>query len=403
MLTGDQALTDFIRQTIRRIGPVSFEWFMEQALYHPELGYYSSGRCAIGRRGDYFTNISVGPLFGRLLAAQFAEMWESMGRPDDFVVVEQGGHHGDFARDVLGAVRERARDFFSALRYWIIEPFPILRKRQGETLRDFSEKLRWEKSLVDLEPFCGVHFSNELLDAMPVHLISRVAQPSSLRRIGSPGSSRRSLCYSDADWQERSVVESGAGFGFVTTPITDGELRLHLNTIPRHSSGPYETEVNLAALKWIESLAQKLIRGYVLAVDYGYSRDDFYAPERTSGTLQCYAHHRIIRSPLTGVGDVDITAHVDWTSVASCGEKHGLGVAGFTDQHHFATGVAAALMPEQFDANADAGTRRALQTLLHPEFLGKTFQFLALTRNVAPDFQLSGFKFARSSRTTLGL
>jgi SAM-dependent MidA family methyltransferase len=381
MKTGKPSLVEFIRDTIRRRGPVTFEWFMEQALYHPELGYYSSGRCAIGRRGDYFTNVSVGPLFGRLVAAQFVEMWESLGRPDDFVIVEQGAHHGDFARDVLGAVRERAPDFFSALRYWIIEPFLILRKRQGEALRDFSERLTWEKSLIDLKPFCGVHFSNELLDAMPVHLISRTG----------------------ADWQERYVVESGDGFGFVTAPTTDAELRRHLDTIPGQLSGPYETEVNLAALKWIDSLAQKLTRGYVLAVDYGYSRDDFYAPERRSGTLQCYAHHRLIRSPLTDIGDVDITAHVDWTSVASLGEKHGLGVAGFTDQHHFATGVATALMPEQFDANADAGTRRTLQTLLHPEFLGKTFQFLALTKNVAPDFRLSGFRFARSPRTALGL
>src|SRR5207244_6800022 len=99
--TGNPVLIDFIRRAIRQTGPVTFEWFMEQALYHPELGYYSSGRCAIGRRGDYFTNVSVGPLFGRLLAAQFAEMWELMGRPDNFVMVEQGAHHGDFARDVL--------------------------------------------------------------------------------------------------------------------------------------------------------------------------------------------------------------------------------------------------------------------------------------------------------------
>jgi SAM-dependent MidA family methyltransferase len=381
MKTGKPSLVEFIRDTIRRRGPVTFEWFMEQALYHPGLGYYSSGRCAIGRCGDYFTNVSVGPLFGRLVAAQFVEMWESLGRPDDFVIVEQGAHHGDFARDVFGAVRERAPDFFSTLRYWIIEPFPILRKRQGEALRDFSERLTWEESLIDLKPFCGVHFSNELLDAMPVHLISRTG----------------------ADWQERCVVESGDGFGFITAPITDAELRRHLDTIPGQLSGPYETEVNLAALKWIDRLAQKLTRGCVLAVDYGYSRDDFYAPERRSGTLQCYAHHRLIRSPLTDIGDVDITAHVDWTSIASWGEKHGLGVAGFTDQHHFATGVAAALMPEQFDANADAGTRWALQTLLHPEFLGKTFQFLALTKNVAPDFRLSGFKFARSPRVALGL
>ena len=101
-------LAEFIREAIRRDGPVPFAWFMEQALYHPQHGYYSSGRCAIGRRGDYFTNVSVGPLFGRLLAAQFIEMWESLGRPADFVIVEQGAHHGAFARDVLEAVRERA-------------------------------------------------------------------------------------------------------------------------------------------------------------------------------------------------------------------------------------------------------------------------------------------------------
>lgn len=380
MHAGNSALAEIIRDAIRRRGPVTFDWFMEQALYHPALGYYSSGRCEIGRRGDYFTNVSVGPLFGRLLAAQFVEMWESLGRPEDFVVVEQGAHHGDFARDVLGAVLERAPEFFSKLRYWIIEPFPILRERQKEALRDFREKVTLEKSLDDLEPFCGVHFSNELLDAMPVRLISRI----------------------NAGWQERCVAESGDEFRFVAVPITEAELRLHLETIPHDLSGPYETEVNLAALKWIETLAQKLTRGYVLAVDYGYSRDEFYAPGRSSGTLQCYAHHRIVPSPLADIGNVDITAHVDWTSLAERAVACGLSVAGFTDQHHFTTGVVTGLMPEQFDASADAATRRTLQTLLHPELLGTTFQFLALARN-APDFPLSGFKFARDPRSALGL
>jgi len=391
MLTGDQALTDFIRRAIRQTGPVTFEWFMEQALYHPELGYYSSGRCTLGRRGDYFTNVSVGPLFGRLLAAQFAEMWETLGLPTDFIVVEQGAHHGDFARDVLGTLRERTPDFFTAVRYWIIEPFPILRERQSETLRDFSEKLTWKKSLIDLEPFCGVHFSNELLDSMPVRLISRV-DPNAAQRAAAP-----------ADWEERCVVESGDGFGFVTTPIRDADLRRRLETIPRHSNGPYETEVNLAALKWVESLAKKLTRGYALAVDYGYARDEFYAPDRSSGTLQCRAHHRMIGSPLSNTGKIDITAHVDWTSLAERAEANGLSVAAFTDQHHFITGIVTELMAEQFGVDAKDGTRRALQTLLHPELLGTTFQFLALAKDVAAGVRLSGFKFARDPRVALGL
>jgi SAM-dependent MidA family methyltransferase len=354
---------------------------MEQALYHPELGYYSSGRCAIGRRGDYFTNVSVGPLFGRLLAAQFAEMWESLGQPGDFVIVEQGAHQGDFARDVLAAVRERAPDFFSTLRYWIIEPFPILRERQRETLRDFSKQLTWKESLTDLEPFCGVHFSNELLDAMPVHLLSRAGD----------------------GWQERCVAELGDGFGFVPAGIGGADLLRRSQIIPGHSGEPYETEANVAALQWMEQLAPKLARGYVLAVDYGYSRDEYYAPERRSGTLQCFSKHRVLPSPLMEIGHADITAHVDWTSLAGRAETCGLALAGFTDQHHFMTGVVTALMSEEFGANAHAATRRALQTLLHPEILGTTFQFLALTKNVAPGVPLSGFKFTRDPRAALEL
>jgi SAM-dependent MidA family methyltransferase len=396
MLTGDQALTDFIRRTIRQRGPVTFAWFMEQALYHPELGYYSSGRCAIGRGGDYFTNVSVGPLFGRMLAAQFVEMWEALGRPDDFVVVEQGAHQGDFARDVLGAVRERCPHFFSTLRYWIIEPFPILRERQAKTLCDFGEQVGWKASLADLEPFCGVHFSNELIDALPVHLLIRAPEGRASARPthSEAGSSDR--------WQERRIAESGDGFDLIPAPITDAELCRHLPKLPPVDE-PYETEVNLAALKWVEQVAEKLTRGYVLAVDYGYSRAEYYAPERRSGTLQCYSNHRVLPSPLTEFGHVDITAHVEWTSLAERAETSGLSVAGFTDQHHFMTGIVTALLPEQFGAEADARTRRALQTLLHPEILGTTFQFLALTKNVPPGVRLSGFKFARDPRVALHL
>src|SRR3954470_12935104 len=105
MEPGNPDLVAFIRETIRCQGPVRFDWFMEQALYHPEFGYYSSGRCEIGRRGDYFTSVSVGPLFGKLMAGQFAEIWETLGRPDDFTVVEQGAHQGEFASDVMEALR----------------------------------------------------------------------------------------------------------------------------------------------------------------------------------------------------------------------------------------------------------------------------------------------------------
>src|SRR5437588_8137871 len=163
---------------------------MQQALYHPELGYYSSGRCVIGRKGDYFTNVSVGPLFGQLLAAQFSEIWERLGNMNKFVIVEQGAHDGQFARDVLEFVQKRLPEFFAALRYQIVEPFPYLQERQRQTLEAFHHKVEWEEAL---QTFVGVHFSNELLDAMPVRLITH--------------------------WGERLVGLDGDKFVFVERPV----------------------------------------------------------------------------------------------------------------------------------------------------------------------------------------
>ncbi len=374
MLTGDQALTEFIRRVIRQNGPVTFAWFMEQALYHPEFGYYSSGRCQIGRRGDYFTNVSVGPLFGRVLAAQFAEMWEILGRPDDFTIVEQGAHHGDFARDVLETLRDREPDCFSAVRYSIVEPLPVLRARQEEALREFSGKVSWWESLDKLPDFCGVHFSNELLDSMPVRLITREGE---------------------GEWQERMVAEAGETFQIVPRPITDQKLRARLPPLPSAGTGTYDTEINLAALDWVERVAAKLQRGFILAVDYGFSRTEYFAAERTSGTLQGYAGHRTVSSPLHDIGRADIASHVEWTSVAETAEARGLAIVGFTDQHHFMTGMLSLVSPREEE-------RRALQTLMHPEFLGTRFQYLALGRNV-PSAGLTGFRFARDPRKALGL
>jgi SAM-dependent MidA family methyltransferase len=372
-------LLQFIRDTIRARGPQTFAWFMEQALYHPEQGYYSSDRAQIGRRGDYFTNVSVGPLFGRLLAAQFVEMWEKLGSPGDFVIVEQGAHHGDFACDVLEAVRARAPAFFQALTYCIVEPFPILQDRQSQTLKELAGKVSWQKSLDELQPFTGVHFSNELLDAMPVHLIFR----------------------RDQEWWEKYVTEFHDELAFVEAPLSSTVLQDHVKKIPAIVHHDDEAEVNLAALDWVDTVSRKLVRGHLLAVDYGYAREDFYAAERPAGTLSCFAKHKRVLSPLEAVGEVDITAHVDWTGVAERAEASGLQVDGFTDQHHFITGLIST-KPDLIE-ELNASERRGLQTLLHPEFLGTRFQFLALRKNVESMSPLMGFKYARPAGPALGI
>jgi SAM-dependent MidA family methyltransferase len=353
---------------------------MEQALYHPQYGYYSSGRAVIGRRGDYFTNVSVGPLFGRLLAMQFAEIWKQLSDVDRFVIVEQGAHHGEFAGDALKAACKECPKFFEQLRYQIIEPFPILQARQSKTLAAFVDKVSWSKLLKDVDPFCGVHFSNELLDSMPVHL----------------------LISTGCGWHEKFVDIKRDKFVFVDQPIVESALATQVAKLAPHAAG-YETEINLAVLDWLDQLSVKLIRGYVIAVDYGFGRNEFYAPYRTAGTLQVRAQHRQLASPFDEIGHADISTHVDWTSLAERAEDCGLHVRGFTDQHHFITGILSELLREKVEKTVDRKNKRALQTLLHPEMLGRAFQVLALEKDVDHAVPLAGFKFARGNGATLGV
>lgn len=378
----NQGLVELIRSKIQADGPVSFAWFMQQALYHPEVGYYSSGRAKLGRQGDYFTNVSVGPMFGRLLAFQFAEMWEQLERPSGFTVVEQGAHEGEFARDVLSAASNFSPEFFDAIRYIIIEPSRVLREAQRSGLSEFSQRIDWSDSLEMIDPFTGVHFSNELLDAMPLHVVRRIDEPTGTQ------------------WLEKLVDWRDEQFTFVETPIRDQRLTEQLDHFS-NVSGEIELEINLAALDWVTALAGKLNRGYCLTIDYGYVTADLAAPRHRTGTLQYRAQHRLIDSPFDFIGSCDITAHLNWTAVARQALANSLTISGFTDQHHFLTGIIADY-PEAIQSE-DASSRRQLQTLLHPEMMGRSFQILLLSRGTAGARRLSGFKFAREPLPQLGL
>jgi SAM-dependent MidA family methyltransferase len=353
---GNAALTQIIRDQIENVGPQSFAWFMQQALYHPEHGYYASGRCTIGRKGDYFTNVSVGPLFGQLLTAQFAEIWERLGKMNDFVIVEQGAHDGQFARDVLEFAREKLPEFFESLRYRILEPFPILKEHQRRNLEMFGDKVEWPKSP---QPFTGIHFSNELLDALPVRLIDNAT--------------------------EKIVALDGDNFVFIERPLSQGAAASRLPG----DSGSF----NQATLDWIDEIAAYLQRGYIIAIDYGRKDDDFH------GSVQVRARHRNLDSPFQRIGHVDITMSVDWKSIIERAQANGLLVAGFTDQHHFLTGILSLIQSDDLGESLLADSpkaKRELQTLLHPEMLGRAFQVLALGKNVdIKQSPLAGFKFAR--------
>jgi len=378
---GDPELLEIIRAEIAARGPISFARFMELALYEPQHGYYSSGRAVIGRRGDFFTNVSVGPVFGRLLAIQFAEVWEKLGRPSHFTIIEHGADDGAFAADALTALSQSFAECFKTIRYIIAEPFPVWRDRQQERLASFGHKIRWVASIDQVEPFVGVHFSNELFDALPVHLLF-----SELVKNGT------------VTWNERFVSTSDNDFEFVTGPVSDPHLEIALRRLPPLPPS-VQTEVNLAAPKLMREIAASLARGVILTIDYGFSRAEFYSPHRREGSLQIRSGHRKLPSPFQQIGHADISTHVEWTSLAQAGEEAGANALAFTDQHHFFTGII--LGCPTAEKEFGKSNKRALQTLLHPELLGRNFQVLGFAKNFPES--LSGFRFARNVRHELGL
>ena len=366
-----ESLSEIIRLEITVSGPMPFRRFMELALYHPTLGYYASGRARVGRKGDFFTNVSVGPLFGRLIARQIVEMWERLGSPREFSIIEQGAHDGQLAADVLGGLREFSSGCFGATIYRIVEPFPVLAERQKGRLLEFEQRVKWNLSLREVDVESGVHLSNELPDAFPIQLVAWLG----------------------GEWQERMVVERGGRFVFEDGPLTTPALREACAQIPIPLPDSYITEVNLAAREWIADVSRSIRRGFVLAVDYGFPREEYYAPWRASGTLSAYANHRREADPLARPGEIDLTAHVEFTSLIECANASGMRAVGFTDQHHFMVGLGSA----HFADGANAPERRAFQTLMHPQFMGMAFKVVCLVKEADPATPLLGFRFSRTA------
>ena len=357
-----------LRDRIARHGPVGFDEFMAVALYHPEGGYYASHDNRTGRRGDFFTSVSVGPVFGKLLAAQFLEMRALLGLPAEFTLVEQGANDGQLLADILAAWTEPLP------RISVIEPLEQRRAAQREVLAPWIDRVQHVAHEDELPSFTGVFFANELLDAFPIKLIVR----------------------ENGRWFERRVGHERGRFVFVDLPFT-GEPPVVAEDVPR-----FATEICPALGPWMRSVAGKLQRGWMLLVDYGHAAAVRHHPSRAAGSLAAYREHERTEDPLASPGSQDLTAHVDFTAVARMAEATGLHLAGFTDQHHALTALAEKVfpaMPTQSLSPDAAREMRALRQLLHPESMGTSFKFLALAKNTEAD--LSAFRFARDAQREL--
>ncbi|QKT04976.1 SAM-dependent methyltransferase [Ectothiorhodospiraceae bacterium 2226] len=352
---------------------IPFARFMEQALYAPGLGYYSAGTRKFGREGDFITAPELSPLFGRCLARQLIPLLAQLPGGE---VLEVGAGSGVLAADLLGELHT-----LGALpaRYLILERSAELRARQQARLAEapiaLRERVQW---LDDLPPpgWQGVVVANELLDALPVHRFVR----------GTDGETAELY----VDWADgRFVWRAG--------PWSDPRLAEQLAAVEAEAGAlpaGYVSELAPAVGDWLRALAERLGRGAVLLFDYGYSRREYYLPERSGGTLTCHYRHRVHGDPLILPGLQDITAYVDFTAAAEAAHAAGLAVAGYTTQAHFLLG-AGLLELAQLDAlDAVERTHRAQQikTLTLPGEMGERFKVLALARDL--DLALPSLRLA---------
>ena len=350
---------------------ITFAEYMDMALYHPEHGYYSSDAIKIGFRGsDFFTSASLGADFGELLAKQFYQMWEILDQPIRFDLVEMGAGQGILASHILNYLKQEYPDFFAAVKYIIVEKSQSLKQEQQQRLQDFA--VDW-CNLEEIPPqsITGCFFSNELVDAFPVHQFTLDA--GELREIYVTIDNQKEAI------SEIPIIRDPVFIEIIGEPSTPQlgeyfklvEIDLSQNT---YENG-YRSEINLAALNWLGIVADCLERGYVITIDYGYPAHRYYHPRRSQGTLQCYYQHRHHNNPYINIGQQDITAHVDFTALSSWGERCGLKKVGWTQQGLFlmALGIGerlAALSSGKQSISQLLQRREGLHQLINPGGLG---------------------------------
>lgn len=354
-------------------GMIPFRRFMELALYNPEHGYYASGRARVGKSGDFYTSVSVGRIYGRLLASVCRQVWEGLGSPEEFTIVEQGANDATMAVDILGRIGEEDGGFADALRYRIVEPFSINRSRQQEKLSGFS-RVTWHEANEELPEFTGIHLSNELLDAFPLD---------SLRWNGSA-------------WEEECVSLEGESLVWKSRPVTELELAEAVKPLPVPTREGWRFEINRGISPWLSGIASRMKRGMILTVDYGQVGEDRFAPHRADGTLLAYRNHERFDNPLEEPGLRDITAQVDFTDLAAKACALGLIPIAYSDQQHFLMGAAEPWMRSLGDhAPEHRKDLLALNTLLTPSLMGSQFKMLALGKDFPADPPLACFKYQR--------
>jgi SAM-dependent MidA family methyltransferase len=375
LLPDVNALANVIYREIHEAGPIPFARFMELALYCPELGFYERFPHRIGRSGDYITSVSVGPLFGRLLAFKFArwlnELTYAPGASVKTVyLVEAGAHDGQLARDILTWLVEHAPATLRSLHYLILEPSTKRETWQRTTLGELVQHTAWIRDWSAVPP-AGIHgviFSNELMDAFPVH------------RLGWDATKR--------SWFEYGVALQGDRLVWCRLPLTaiTGSIAPEMpDSLKATLPDGFVAEAAPGASRWWHQAAAALGRGRLVAIDYGFDHLSLLDPERPSGTLRAYRQHLQVADLLADPGEQDLTAHVNFRLLRETGESQGLSTRSLTSQARFLPRILEEIV--RLKAPGFEWTRKErsqFQTLIHPDHLGERFKVLVQRRLQAP-------------------
>lgn len=355
------SLADNLKQSIRSSGPITFRDWMEAALYDPEQGYYtSSSRTPWGREGDYRTSPERSRLFAATLARYFLNLRERMGGP--LTVVEAGAGGGFFAANVLESLRRM--EPAQSIRYIVDERGEAAR----EKLRDRLGSEITFASIDEIEPCAGIFFANELLDAFPVHRITR----------------------HDDKWYELYVELDREGeFKFVTGPLSSSRLERYFERLELLPANSHVADVNLEIEDWLQMVQKKLAQGFLVLVDYGAEAVElFESPLRRDGTLRAFQQHSMPANPLANPGRQDLTTTIDWTTVRLVAETLGFRVEEFDRQDKFLMRHGFVEELERQSSSLQSEADRAVlnaeaKEMLLPSGMSASFQVMVLSRNLA--------------------
>jgi SAM-dependent MidA family methyltransferase len=349
-------LAEILAEKIRTTGPIPFAEYMDACLYHPQFGYYA--RTDQTPRRDYYTSVDVSSIFGLLLAIQFHQMWELLGRPDPFVLVEAGAGTGALAKQILDFAAASLGDFNESIQYCAVERSHARRAMQDNQLTLHAGRGRF--TIISELPASisfGIIFSNELLDALPVHRVVR--DKGCLREI--------------------YVALGDAGFREETGPLSNATIAEYFEEQGIELHEGQQAEAGLAARDWVMEAGRRLGRGFLVTIDYGHEARELYDERHMRGTLLAYDRHRASEEFYRAPGEQDLTAHVNFTALDLWGRRAGLVRTGFVSQTNFLLSLA---RREQMSALEAAGeteeaklrARLQFKTLIHPEGMGETFQ-----------------------------